>query len=109
MDIGSAFAIFLVLLALVVVRLVWYWWTRPTFFAPRPCPYCDRDAEEAEWQGRYCEEAFQTADALLLLLCDAFSLNPEDRYRFGPDDRIIEAATLQRRSGREPTVWKSRH
>ena len=37
MDIGTGFTIFLVLLALVVVTLVWYWWTQPTFFAPLPC------------------------------------------------------------------------
>ena len=29
-------------------------------------------------------------DAVLTLVCDAFSFNTDDRFKFGPDDRIVD-------------------
>jgi hypothetical protein len=30
------------------------------------------------------------ADAVLTMLCEAFMFNPDDRYKFGPDDQVTD-------------------
>jgi hypothetical protein len=81
----------LAFLVLAALAAVWYWWTQPSYYAPLPSPYCDRESQEPAWHDRYDgDRTFQDADAVLLLLCDAFCFDPVERYRFSPDDRIMD-------------------
>jgi len=54
-----------------------------------PAPYRDRESQKVAWQQR-CGERLAEADAVLTMFCDAFSFNSDDRYKFGPDDRITD-------------------
>lgn len=89
MWIGGGFAFILLLLFILAIALVWHWWTQPPFFVPLPSPFCDRDSQEAAWRERYQDEHLEIADAVLLLVCDAFCFNPEERYKLHPDDQIM--------------------
>ena len=51
--------------------------------------YRNRDSQEAAWR-QCCSEKIGEADAVLTMLCEAFEFNPDDRYKFGPDDRITD-------------------
>ena len=88
MWIGVGFAFILLLLSLLAVALAWHWW-RTQFLAPLPSPFCDRDPQETAWRERYGDGRLEIADAILLLVCDAFCFNPEDRYKLQPDDQIM--------------------
>ena len=78
------------LLFVLAIALAWHWWRQPPFHAPLPSPFCDRDSQEAEWRERYEDEHLEIADAVLLLVCDAFCFNPEERYKLQPDDQIMD-------------------
>ena len=82
--------VLLTVLTLVAISVLWDWRRsgRP-FCSPIPRPYRDRDSQEAAWRQR-CGEKIGEADAVLMMLCEAFSFNPDDRYKFGPDDRIMD-------------------
>jgi hypothetical protein len=55
-----------------------------------PSPYHERASQEAEWRRRFTEEETKTAEVVLGLVCDSFCFNPEERLKFGPDDRLLE-------------------
>jgi len=42
------------------------------------------------WRERYGHDKLPDIDAVLTSLCDAFSFNPDSRYRFGPDDHVMD-------------------
>jgi hypothetical protein len=83
-------AVLLAVLALAVVSVLWDWRRSGRLFcSPVPRPYQDRDSQEAAWRQR-CGEKMSDADAVLTMLCDAFEFNPDDRYKFGPDDKVTD-------------------
>ena len=90
MTIGIGFAFILMLLFVLAVALAWYWWRQPPFLAPLPSPFCDRDSQEDKWRERYDDERLQVADAVLLLVCDAFCFSPDERYKLQPDDQVMD-------------------
>jgi hypothetical protein len=91
MWIGVGFWIVLVLLLVVPgVAVTLYRLCQRSFHAPLPRPFCDRDSQEAEWRERYDDEHLEIADAVLLLVCDAFCFNPEQRYKLQPDDQVMD-------------------
>jgi hypothetical protein len=90
MSIVTGFEVILVLLALLAIALTWYWWRQTPLYAPLPPPFCDRDSQAAEWRERFDDELLQKADAVLLLVCDAFCFNPEERYKLKPDDQVMD-------------------
>ena len=81
-------AVLLAVLALVAISVVWDWRRsgRP-FCSPIPHSYQDRMSQEAAWRQR-CGEKIGDADAVLTMLCEAFGFNPDDRYKFVPDDNV---------------------
>jgi hypothetical protein len=40
------------------------------------------------WRDRF-GDGLGNADAVLTMLCDAFGFNPDDRYKFAPDDQVM--------------------
>lgn len=85
-----SFEFVLVLLVVLAVVLTFYWLSQRPFHAPLPSPFCGRDSQQAEWRKRYGDEPLQIADAVLLLVCDAFCFNPDERYKLQPDDQLME-------------------
>ncbi len=55
-----------------------------------PLPYRKRESQESIWRERYGHDMLVDIDALLTLLCNAFAFNPDDRFRFAPDDQIMD-------------------
>lgn len=90
MSIAISFEFVLVLLVVLAIALTLYWLCQRPFFVPLPSPFCERDSREAEWRERYDDERLQIADAVLLLVCDAFGFNPEERFKLKPDDQIMD-------------------
>jgi hypothetical protein len=87
---ATGYIVLAVMAALVAAGILWdSWKSRRLFRRPMPAPYRDRASQKVAWQQR-CGERLAEADALLTVLCDAFSFNSDDRYRFGPDDRITD-------------------
>jgi len=78
-----------VVLAAVVGGLLWDWRRSGRMFrVPIPPPYRNRTSQEAVWQERYSDARLLHVERILSALCDAFMFNPEDRYKFSPDDRL---------------------
>jgi hypothetical protein len=76
--------------ALAVVSILRASWRSGRFLCePIPVPYRDRESQQTAWQQRYGDMLVET-DAVLTVFCDAFSFNADDRYKFGPDDRITD-------------------
>lgn len=90
MSIAISFEFVLVLLVVLAIAFTLYWLSQRPLYVPLPSPFCDRDSQEAEWRERYDDELLQIADAVLLLVCDAFGFNPDERYRIKPDDQIMD-------------------
>ena len=90
MWIGVGFAFILLLLFVLAIAVTLYWWRQPPSHAALPSPFCERDSQEAEWRERYNDERLEIADTVLLLVCDAFCFNPEERYKLQPDDQIMD-------------------
>lgn len=79
----------ILLVLLVSAKILWDWkFSDCPFHTPLPHPYRDRNSQEEVWKHRCQGDALDRADALLRTLCDAFSFNSDDRYRFAPTDRI---------------------
>ena len=77
-------------LILVAISVLWDWRRSGRLFcSPIPRPYQDRDSQEAAWRQR-CGEKMDDADAVLTMLCGAFEFNPDDCYKFGPDDKVTD-------------------
>ena len=90
MTTGIVIVILVVIVALVASGVLWDWRRSGRLFcSPVPRPYQDRDSQEAVWRDR-CGDGLGEADAVVTLLCDAFSFNPVDRFKFGPDDQIMD-------------------
>jgi hypothetical protein len=86
----TGFLILLGLPILVAVAIAWdSWRSGKAFRSPLPRRYRNRDSQEAIWHERYSGE-MGIADTVLLMLCDAFTFNPDHRYMFRPDDRYID-------------------
>jgi hypothetical protein len=82
--------VFLVIVGFVSISVFVDWRrSRRMFCTPIPRPYRDRDSQENVWRQRYGEPLVE-ADTVLMLLCDAFLFNSDDRYKFAPDDRISD-------------------
>lgn len=54
-----------------------------------PGPYEKRPSNEQLWRQNY-ETDFDIADRVLSIFCDAFMFKREDRYRFLPQDRLMD-------------------
>lgn len=64
--------------------------SRRLFCVPLPRAFRGRESQENVWRN-ICDYALlEKADAFLSMLCEAFSFNPDDRYQFAPDDRIMD-------------------
>lgn len=57
-----------------------------------PRMYRERQPSDAIWRDEFREE-FRLADDILLVFCDAFGFPDEERYKFIPDDRIMDVYT----------------
>ena len=66
------------------------WRSGRAFCIPLPRRYRDRQSQKDAWQHRYVAEALDDISAVLQTLCHAFSFNPDCRYQFAPDDRLLE-------------------
>ena len=55
-----------------------------------PRPFRERRNQRADWQELLSDAEMDSVDALLRLLCDAFSFSQDERYRFAPTDTIAE-------------------
>ena len=85
--------IWLLILLVVLVGGIILWdcrRSRRLFCVPLPRPFRDRDSQEAAWRQGHRDEMLGKADALLAMLCEAFSFNSDDRYQFPPNDRIMD-------------------
>jgi hypothetical protein len=84
--------LFLSLLVVLVGGIIlWdYRRSRRLFCVPLPRPFRDRQSQETTWTQARRDEDREKADALLTMLCEAFSFDPEDRYQFAPTDRIMD-------------------
>ena len=81
----TGFELVLVLLVVLAIAVTLYWWRQPPSHAALPSLFCERDSQEAGWRERYGDERLEIADAVLLLVCDAFCFNPEERHKLKPD------------------------
>jgi hypothetical protein len=90
MSMVTGFEIVLVLLFVMAIAVTLYRLRQRSFHAPLPSPFCDRDSQEAEWRERYQDEHLEIADAVLLLVCDAFCFNTDERYKLQPDDQLMD-------------------
>lgn len=64
--------------------------SRRLFCVPLPRPFRDRRSQETAWTQGRCDEDREKADALLTMLCEAFSFDSDERYQFAPTDRIMD-------------------
>lgn len=64
--------------------------SRRLFCVPLPRAFRDREPQATAWRNTCDDARFEKADAFLSMLCEAFSFNPDDRYQFAPDDRIMD-------------------
>lgn len=90
MTTGIVIVILAVIVALVALGVLWdSWRSGRAFGTPIPRPYKSRDLQETMWRDR-CGDGLGEADAVLTMLCEAFGFNQDDRYKFGPDDQIMD-------------------
>ena len=80
----------MLLLVVPGVTVTLYRLCQRSFHAPLPSPFCDRDSQEDKWRERYGDGRLEIANAVLLLVCDAFCFDPEERYKLQPDDQIMD-------------------
>ena len=90
MTTGIVIMVVVVIVALVAISVLRDWRRSGRLFcSPVPRPYQDRNSQEAAWRQR-CGEKMDDADAVLTMLCEAFEFNPDDRYKFSPDDKVTD-------------------
>ncbi len=81
----------LIAVALIGLQILWDWRRSGRLWCgPIPLPYRKRESQEGVWRERYGHDLLADIDALLTLLCNAFAFNPDDRFRFGPDDQVMD-------------------
>jgi hypothetical protein len=82
---------FVAVISLVSLEICWKSWrSGRAFCIPLPRPYQNRESQDDIWRQRYRGGKLTTADVVLKMFCDAFAFNPKDRYKFVPDDRIMD-------------------
>lgn len=87
---ATGYIVLAAMIALVAAGVLWDRWKSGRLFRrPIPVPYRDREPQNVAWRQR-CGAMLGDADAVLILFCDAFSFNSDDRYKFGPGDRVID-------------------
>jgi hypothetical protein len=64
--------------------------SRRLFCVRLPRPFRDRQSQVTTWTQAHSDEDREKADALLTILCEAFSFDPDERYQFAPTDRIMD-------------------
>ena len=90
MTTGIVIMVLVVIVALVALGVLWdSWRSGRALCSPIPRPYRNRDSQETVWRDRF-GEGLGDADAVLTMLCEAFGFNPDDRYKFGPDDQVMD-------------------
>ena len=81
----------LLLLLLAVASILWDWRQSGRLFCgPLPRPFRNRQSQVGTWKQICPDGTIDKADALLLIMCEAFGFNPDDRYRFSPTDRLVD-------------------
>jgi hypothetical protein len=92
MTMNAAIIIGLIVIALsIVFGIVWdSYRSGRAFCTPLPLPYRHRESQEQVWRHRYPNSRYDTADAVLRMVCGAFAFNPDDRCQLAPDDRIMD-------------------
>jgi hypothetical protein len=82
---------FVIVAVLFGVEISWKSWrSGGVLCTPLPQPYRHRQSQEAAWRQHYVGEAMEYADTILTIVCDAFCFNPDSRYQFARDDRILD-------------------
>ena len=90
-DSMTWYLLLILLVVWVAAAILWDWQRSGRLFCgPLPRPFRDRESQEAAWQQACGDDALKKADALLAMLCEAFSFNPDNRYQVAPDDRIMD-------------------
>lgn len=80
----------IIILLLIFASILWDWRRSGRMFChPLPHPFRDRQSQESTWRQTYPEK-MGMAEAMLRTLCEAFSFNPDHRYRFAPTDRLMD-------------------
>ena len=81
----------LIAVALIGLQVLWDWRRSGRLWCgPIPLPYRNRESQEGIWRERYGHDMLADIDALLTLLCNAFDFNPDDRFKFAPDDQVMD-------------------
>lgn len=81
----------ILLLLLVSASILWDWRQSGRLFCgPLPRPFRDRQSQVAAWKQICPDETIEKADALLLIMCEVFGFNSDDRYRLAPTDRLMD-------------------
>lgn len=76
-------------LILLIADVLWDWKrSGRLFYEPLPRPFRDRPSQADAWRQACPAESSDKADRLLITLCEAFGFHSDDRYQFGPMDRI---------------------
>ena len=57
-----------------------------------PHKYRERQKSEAIWRDAFGDDS-RLANEILLVFCDAFGFAMDERYKFTPDDRIVDVYT----------------
>jgi hypothetical protein len=90
MTTGIVILVLVVIVVLVALGVLWdSWRSGRAFCTPIPGPYKGRGSQEAAWRDRF-GGGLGDADAVLTMFCEAFGFNPDDRYKFGPDDPVMD-------------------
>lgn len=76
---------------LLALQLLWNRWQTGKFFCIRlPRPYRDHRSQETVWDERYEQRRPPEVDRVLNLICETFLFHPDNQYKLGPDDRLLD-------------------
>jgi hypothetical protein len=88
----------------VAMELLWNRWRTGRFTCSAlPHRYRERASQQAAWEARYPDASSET-DRVLTLVCNAFLFHPENRYKFMPDDQLLD---IYRAVYHPPWAWFS--
>jgi propanediol dehydratase small subunit len=91
----------LLIAAGVALKLLWDWRRSGRLLCePIPRRYRARDSQERIWRERYGQDKLDDINSVLTSFCEAFMFNPEDRFKFAPDDQVMDIYRAL-----YPTVW----
>jgi hypothetical protein len=82
----------IVLIPIIVASVLWWhsWRSGRAFCCLVPRVYRSRESQEHLWRQHFGDDAMPRADRVLTIVCDSFLFNPDHRYQFSPDDRIVD-------------------